>query len=233
MISKAKIKYIRGLYQRKYRDIDQVFIAEGPKIIEELKQTFTLVESYEGSDADSASMMNAPQGALAVFRMKEHKPSESVMRPDTLYLMLDDIQNPGNLGTIIRLADWFGIETIFCSNGCADIYNPKTVQATMGALARVNVIYGNLSQFIEQAPQGTEVYGTFLDGADIYTSNIQTSGIIIMGNEGHGISDTLRSKVTRKIKIPNYPEGRPSSESLNVAIATGIICSEFRRRALS
>lgn len=230
MISKAKIKYIHSLYQKKYRDKDGVFIAEGPKIIEELKTKFQLVEAYEGNDADIASMMDAPQHALAIFR-QETTCNDLTFVPSQLYLMLDDIQNPGNLGTIVRLADWFGIDEICCSHGCADIYNPKTVQATMGATARVRVRYLDLEQVLKSKPDEMQVYGTFLDGENIYNTELSPGGIIIMGNEGHGISAKLEQLVTKRVLIPNYPQGRPTSESLNVAIATSLVCGEFRRRA--
>lgn len=232
MISKAKIKYINSLAHKKYRDQDKVFIAEGPKLVEELEGSFELVEKFEGEDVDKISLLNTPQQVLAIFRQREEDSwSRSlVVSPSQLYLMLSDIQNPGNLGTIMRLADWFGIEHIFCSIGCADIYNPKTVQATMGALARVHVHYCDLKQVISSLPKDFPVYGTFLDGEDVYRSELTKGGIIVMGNEGHGIPDDLASAINRRLLIPNYPQGRETSESLNVAIATAIICSEFRRR---
>jgi TrmH family RNA methyltransferase len=134
----------------------------------------------------------------------------------------------GNMGTIIRLADWYGIENIFCSLGCADIYNPKTVQATMGALARVKVCYVDLRDLFETVK--IPVYGTFLNGEDIYKSELTSHGIIVMGNEGKGISENLERCISKRLFIPNYPQGRETTESLNVAIATAIVCAEFRRR---
>jgi len=231
MISKAKIKYIRSLYQKKYRDAEGVFIGEGSKIIGELEKGFELIEKHEGEDADTASMMDAPQGALAIFRKRRYDDEMPILEASKLYLMLDDVQNPGNLGTIVRLADWFGIEDIWCSKGCADIYNPKTVQATMGAMARVRVRYGDLSDIIRRKPEEMDVYGTFLDGENMYETEMKEGGIIVMGNEGHGIGEDVERLVTKKIKIPNYPEGRETSESLNVAIATGLVCGEIRRRS--
>lgn len=230
MISKAKIKYINSLAHKKYRDLEKVFIAEGPKLVEDLEGSFELVEKFEGEDVDKISLLNTPQQVLAIFRQREEEPGMP-LDPSSLYLMLSDIQNPGNLGTIMRLADWFGIEHIFCSTGCADIYNPKTVQATMGALARVHVHYCDLKQVISTLPKEFPVYGTFLDGGDVYHSELTQGGIIIMGNEGHGIPDDIASSINRRLLIPNYPQGRKTSESLNVAIATAIICSEFRRRS--
>ena len=134
------------------------------------------------------------------------------------------------MGTIIRLADWFGVEDIFCSEDCADCFNPKVVQATMGAILRVRVHYTNLAKWLSS--QGSsKVYGTFLEGENIYTAPLTTGGIIIMGNEGRGISRPIEQLVSHKLLIPAYPANRPTSESLNVAMATGIVCAEFRRRA--
>lgn len=149
---------------------------------------------------------------------------------ENLCLMLDDVQNPGNLGTIVRLADWFGIEHIFCSCGCADLYNPKTVQATMGAMARVKVHYVDLAEALASLDADTPVYGTFLDGENMYGKQLAKQGVIVMGNEGNGISSAVEAFVTERLYIPNYPAGRKTSESLNVAIATAIVCAEFRRR---
>ena len=150
-----------------------------------------------------------------------------------LTLVLDEIQDPGNLGTIVRLADWFGIRNIICSEGCADLYNPKVVQSTMGAFARVKVHYVSLTPFLEQAKQlNLPVYGAFLEGENLYKSDLTANGIIIMGNEGNGISDLVAKSVTRKINIPSFPPDEVTSESLNVAIATSVICAEFRRRVI-
>lgn len=145
-----------------------------------------------------------------------------------LCLALDGVQDPGNLGTIVRVADWFGIDTILCSHDTADIYNPKVVQATMGSIARVNVIYIDLPVLFDKLPSGFPVYGTLLDGSDIYSSSLTTHGIIVMGNEGNGISKSVRDRVTNRLLIPSFASG-DTAESLNVAIATAIVCSEFRR----
>jgi TrmH family RNA methyltransferase len=150
---------------------------------------------------------------------------------DGLILALDTIQDPGNLGTIVRVADWFGIEDIVCTNETADIFAPKAVQATMGAIARVRVHYTDLTHWLSQArSQGKPVYGTFLDGENIYGKALSDNGIIVMGNEGNGISASIAEEVTERLFIPPYPSDRETSESLNVAMATGIICAEFRRR---
>ena len=161
------------------------------------------------------------------------KPDRKVafeMNSDDLVLALDGVQDPGNVGTIIRLADWFGITNVVCSRETADAFSPKVVQATMGALARVNVFYVDLPQWLEENKGQMPVYGTFMDGDNLYESTLTSHGIIVMGNEGKGISQAVEQHVSRRITIPNFPEGRPTVESLNVAIATAVTCSEFRRR---
>ena len=145
-------------------------------------------------------------------------------------MALDDIQDPGNLGTIIRLADWFGIEHIICSPNTVDVYNPKTIQATMGGIARVKVYYTPLPDLIKSLGD-TPIYGTLLNGDNMYSQRLSRNGLIIMGNEGNGISKEVESLITRKLYIPNYPQSRETSESLNVAIATAVVCAEFRRQA--
>lgn len=247
MISKAKLKYIRSLELKKNRKSEGVFVAEGPKLFEELSGKFELVylcATQEWADMHPefnvdivtedelkrASSQEHPQQVLAIFRQPQYDvvPSEAVK--SNLCLALDDVQNPGNLGTIIRLSDWFGIEHIFCSQGCADLYNPKVVQSTMGGMARVKIHYCNLPQMIASLPENTPIYGTFLDGEDLYSKDLQQRGLIIMGNEGNGVSDEVAKLVTERLYIPNYPKGKETSESLNVAIATAVICAEFRRR---
>ena len=166
---------------------------------------------------------------LAVFRQPDEETDVSVIS-HSLCLALDDVQDPGNLGTIVRLADWFGIEHIFCSPNTVDIYNPKTVQATMGGIARVRLHYTPLPEFIRSL-KGIPVYGTFLDGENMYTQPLSAYGLIVMGNEGNGIEDEVERLINRKLYIPNYPAERETSESLNVAIATAVVCAEFRRQA--
>jgi len=233
MISKNQIKLFKSLEFKKFRDKYGMFVAEGPKLISELQPHFELVYLAEGDEADRLSFLDTPQHVFAVFkkRVEAFEPSTSLTPFNaSLQLALDDIQNPGNLGTIIRLADWFGIEQIYCSRGCADIYSPKVVQATMGALAHLHIHYVDLPSFLRQLDPTIPIYGTFLDGENIYTSGLSSSGLIVMGNEGHGVSPEVEQLVTHKLLIPNYPVGRPTTESLNVAIATAIVCAEFRRR---
>ena len=247
-ISKNKIKYIRSLEQKKTRREEGVFVAEGPKLTGDLLGHFhcrylaataewmnahPLVEADEKDmatpeDLQRASLLKTPQDVIAVFEQRNEVTDTCVIERE-LCLALDDVQDPGNLGTIIRIADWFGIEHIFCSLGTADVYNPKVVQATMGALARVHVHYLSLTELIEGLKE-VPVYGTFLDGTNIYKQSLSETGLIVMGNEGNGISSDVRKLINRKLYIPNFPAGRSTSESLNVAVATAITCAEFRRR---
>lgn len=252
MLSKAKIKLIQSLELKKKRREERLFVAEGPKVVGDLLPYFTCrlivasnswLEQHPHIKADEvieattdelrkASFLKAPQDVLALFELPDSPTPDNISYKE-LCLALDDIQDPGNLGTIIRVADWFGIRHIFCSIGTTDAYSPKTVQASMGAVARVQMHYVDLPQYLSAVrsnhPQ-TPIYGTFLEGSNIYNEPLSTSGIIVMGNEGNGISDPVKQTVSHKLFIPNYPEGCVTSESLNVAIATAITCSEFRRR---
>lgn len=250
MLSKNKIKYIRSLEQKKYRKEEKAFLAEGHKLVDDLSGHFecrlvaatsTWLESHPDIKADEivevseeelkkASLLKTPQDVLAVFRIPETDPGTRDI-DGSLCLALDDVQDPGNLGTILRTADWFGIRHVFCSIGTADAYNPKTVQATMGALARVRIHYCDLKDLIGTLPD-MPVYGTFLDGKNIYGQELTPHGLIVMGNEGKGISQEMEKLVNRRLLIPNYPQGEETSESLNVATATAIVCAEFRRRML-
>ena len=243
MISKNQIKYIRQLEQKKFRKRENCFVAEGPKVVGDLmkryqpKAIFATRAWIDGAGIGSQateitdeelrriSFLQNPQQVLALFLI----PSTIFYQPSTLSLALDSVQDPGNLGTIIRIADWFGIDTIYCSEDTADAYNPKVVQATMGSLAHVHIIYCDLLQLFDALPPSYPVYGTLLDGDDIYQQPLSQEGIIVMGNEGNGISEAVRQRVTRRLLIPNFHQGE-SAESLNVAIATAITCSEFRRR---
>lgn len=251
MLSKNKIKYIRSLELKKNRKQEQAFLAEGNKLVGDLLGIFPCrlvvatgqwLEEHTGIQADEVyevsreelskvSLLKTPQEVLAVFGQPEWKwtPEEVA---GSLCLALDDVQDPGNLGTIVRIADWFGIEHVFCSTGTVDIYNTKAIQATMGAVARVKLHYVDLEAFIRKVSErDVPVYGTFLDGENLYEHDLQNRGVIVMGNEGNGISREIAALVNRKVLIPNYPQGRETSESLNVAVATAVVCSEFRRRA--
>ena len=211
------------------------------------KHLAPLTEVIEVTEEElkKVSFLQHPQQVLAVFRQdtgcnkqdsnnsqeeaKENNFGFSKINTQELSLALDGVQDPGNLGTIIRIADWFGITHIYCSQDTADVYNPKVVQATMGSIARVKVEYGNLLALVESLPADVPVYGTLLDGDNIYQQQLENRGLIVMGNEGKGISPALAKKVNRRLLIPNFPEGRATADSLNVAIATAITCSEFRR----
>ncbi|MCQ2257319.1 MAG: RNA methyltransferase [Bacteroidaceae bacterium] len=252
MISKNKIKYIHSLEQKKYRKTEGVFVAEGHKLVGDILGHFdcvyiaatsewladnatridrnTEVDEVTDEELRRASFQETPQQVLAIFRQPKYDVNPALAAASNLVLALDDVQNPGNLGTIVRLADWFGIQHIFCSLGCADIYNPKTIQATMGGITRVQVHYVDLPDMLSSLPSSTPLYGTFLDGNNFYKEELTQNGVIIMGNEGKGVSPAVSKLVNRRLYIPNYPTGRETSESLNVAIATAIICSEFRRR---
>jgi TrmH family RNA methyltransferase len=249
MLSKSKIKLITSLVHKKYRDETGLFVAEGVKLISDLSTAFHCelllytpqreievrhLQAGEGIPVDEKelhkiSTQKSPQGMLAVFRKKTPVKITATALSCQLSLALDDIQDPGNLGTIIRIADWFGIKHIFCSTATADAFNPKTVQATMGALSRVELHYVNLPEFLSEM-KDIPVYGTFLDGTDLYTRDLTPNGIIVMGNEGNGISPEIAQLVTDRLLIPNYPKDTATSESLNVAVATAIVCGEFRRR---
>lgn len=250
MISRNKLKYIRSLDSRKQRNEHNVFLAEGNKLVADLLPAFScelllatpswmatqgdlpVPELWVADEGDirKASLLKNPQDVIAVFQ----QPGWTLDEADSsgnLVLALDGIQDPGNLGTIIRLADWYGIEDIVCSPDTADVFNPKVVQATMGALARVRVHYTALEPFLlRQKEQQIPLYGTFLDGENIYNKALTPNGIIVMGNEGNGIRPAVGSLIGQKLYITSFPPERKTSESLNVAIATGIICSEFRRR---
>ena len=255
-ISKSQVKLVKSLQLKKYRDELGLFVAEGEKCVSELIKAFELVHLYrEGENAtrteiEQMSGLKTPQGVIAVFKKGLYSVSETVSTLSGeagLILALDGIQDPGNLGTIIRTCDWFGVHDIVCSHDTADCYNPKVVQATMGALARVRVHYVDLPAWLESKIKNQKskiaIYGTLLDGKDMYdvVSSGRHNGIIVMGNEGNGISKEVRSLVTHPIRIPSYPKNGASEhpgkseeapeviESLNVSIATAIVLAEFRR----
>lgn len=248
MLSKAKIKYIRSLELKKNRKEERAFVAEGPKLVGDLEGHFPCrllvglpewlaahphfqaqeVVEATPDELSKASLLKTPQEVMAVFELPD---GEDGGAPDEeLCLALDDVQDPGNLGTIIRLADWFGIRHIYCSLHTVDAFGPKTVQATMGALARVRLHYVPLTDWLCRLDGSVPVYGTFLRGENIYGQELSASGVIVMGNEGNGISMEVERLVSRRLYIPSYPPGQETSESLNVAMATAVVCAEFRRR---
>ena len=245
MLSKNQLKLVRSLELKKNRKKEGLFVAEGPKVVGDLlragyrARTIFCTEQAELHKRDGSlcvlctddelrklSFLQHPQEVLAVFEIPQ--PSTISHQPSGLSLALDSVQDPGNLGTIIRIADWFGIDTIYCSEDTADVYNPKVVQATMGSLAHIHIVYCNLVELLQQ--YDGPIYGTLLDGNDIYQQELSQQGIIVMGNEGNGISQRVRPLITHKLLIPNFNKNSETAESLNVAIATAITCSEFRRR---
>ena len=240
MVSKNQIKLITSLQQKKYRNANKLFFAEGVKGIEELLESnFELEHLYttqnnfdtvskekktiiSENDLKKISALATPNSCLAIFKM----PEEKLIIENGLILALDSIRDPGNLGTILRLCDWFGIQQVLCSKETVDLFNPKVVQATMGSIARVNLNYVDLNKFLQQTK--LPIYGTFMDGENIYKSSLSQDGIIIMGNEANGISEELEKLVQNRITIPRFGEVQ-KTESLNVATATAIVLSEFRR----
>ena len=239
MLSKNQIKLITRLHSKKFRKSEKQFIAEGLKLIRELideglqlNQLYTVDETFGLPETDYTtitpkdlkriSALKNPSQALAVFTIPEHELNSNT----GLTVVLDNVQDPGNLGTIIRLCDWFGVSQLICSTDTVDCYNPKVVQATMGSLARVPVTYCNIKTFLEDNTQ--DCYGTFMDGDPIYDCELNPAGILILGNEGHGISDALLPFINQRISIPNFSRGG-KTESLNVASALAVCLSEFRR----
>lgn len=260
MTTNRQLKLIRQMDQARHRREAGLFLAEGPKVVGDLLRSGfspTLIlatdewefikdnKDYKGKlyyhfddvvqrvtpdELRRASLLKTPQQVLALFEIPSF-PSAPIAIGE-LALALDGVQDPGNLGTIIRLADWFGISRIFCSRTTADCWAPKVVQATMGSIARVRVEYCDLLPLLKESP--VPVFGTLLDGDDIYAATLPTQkgGIVVMGNEGNGISQEIRQLVTHRLLIPSYHTGPDAPESLNVAIATAIVCAELRRRGI-
>lgn len=258
-VTKQSIKDVHALSLKKHRDTAQAFVAEGPKVVadllplmhckvlygtqaflnglsSELTRNVDLIEVVDKKMLERLSLLCAPRDVVAVFEKPRVRVLDEVgadvellaLPRHSLCLALDAVQDPGNLGTIVRLADWFGIEHIFASTDTADVFAPKVVQATMGAIGRIKVHYCHLPQLLQRM-EGVSIYGTFLDGTDIYGETLTQNGLIVMGNEGKGISAEVERCVNKRLYIPPYPAGRATSESLNVAIATAIVCAEFRR----
>ncbi len=239
MVVKSQIKFIKSLQQKKYRNQNGLFIAEGVKTVQELLNSHIrahkiystgpgflsvdgdLVETVPESDLRKISSLKNPNNVLGIFKI----PKPLKVDLDDWILALDDVRDPGNLGTIIRLCDWFGIQHLVCSRNTVDCYNPKVLQATMGSIARVNIVYTDLNVFL--AKSGLPVYGTFMDGDGIYSSLLPKKGILVMGNEANGISNEIENLVDSKVGIPRY--GSKATESLNVATATAIFLNEIRR----
>jgi len=250
-ISKAKVKLISSLQDKKQRREYRLFTVEGTKSVMETLEHFKLhmlaasTEWYDNHEdlhiseelkysathlqLKQMSTLSTAPDVIAVYTIPDEALPDADSLKGKLTLLLDDIQDPGNLGTIVRCADWFGIKHIIASPHTVDIFNPKTVQATMGALGRVNVSYTELDKFIRTFP-AIPVVGMLLDGDNIYNAPLPNEAFIVMGNEGNGITESVRNLISHGLLIPSYPPGDPTVESLNVAMATAITLSEFRRR---
>ena len=251
MLSKNQIKYIQSLHQKKYRQQHGAFLVEGAKSVQEVlqsdfqtelvvatgafhKENSRLtdpqripVEIASVTDLERIGTLDSNNAALAVVRTKENRPL--VAEPGEIVLVLDDIRDPGNLGTILRIADWYGVRTILCSESTADIYNPKVISASKGSFTRVNWWYGDVAQFLSQNNElianKLTVYGAFLDGADVHTLPFKPGGYLVMGNESNGISPAVELCVNQRVTIPRYGD----AESLNVGIATAVLLDNWRR----
>lgn len=242
MVSKNQIKLITSLQQKKFRQIHQLFIAEGVKVIQELLQSnFVLEHLYvtqnifetissdkktqiSEQDLKRISCLSTPNNCLALFQIPEQKPRND----KGLIVALDDIRDPGNLGTIVRLCDWYGIDQMVCSEQTVDVYNPKVVQATMGSISRVSVAYLDLEKYLKRA--SAPIFGTFMDGKNVYKENLPQEGILVLGNEANGISEKIEKLVSDRLAIPRFGDLQ-QTESLNVATATAIFLSEFKRNS--
>ena len=244
MLSKSQIKLITSLAKKKYRRQHQLFVVEGVKSIREflksefyLEQLFSVKEGVFNIDESKyfsiteielkkISFLSNPNTAIAIFKM----PKPEAIDLDQLIVALDNVNDPGNLGTIIRLCDWFGVKDLVCNLETVDCYNPKVVQASMGSLTRVNISYLDLESFLQEQ-KSVSVYGTFMDGENIYSTKVNDKGILLLGNEANGISNNIESLVTKKLSIPQFGNTQ-ETESLNVASATSILLSEFKRRTI-
>ena len=240
MVSKSQIKLITSLGQKKYRQRNGLFVAEGIKVIRELLNSDFQLEILFASemifdvsedqfvladerDLKKISFLKTPQTALALFKI----PKQNLGILDDLTIALDGVRDPGNLGTIIRLCDWFGVKNLVCSNDTVDCFNPKVIQSTMGSITRVNVVYKNLGEFLKS--QNLVSYGTFMAGTNVYQKKLQEKAVLVMGNEANGITPEIEQLISEKISIPQFGQSQ-ETESLNVATATAIFLSEFRRK---
>jgi len=237
MLSKADIKFIHSLSQKKFRDEEGLFIVEGEKLVSEaLKSEFEVervlyIDDIGEEVMSKITLLSSPSPAFAILKKKEA--AALAINDDKLYIALDSIRDPGNLGTILRIADWFSIDGVIASNDTVEVYNPKVIQASMGAIFRVNVQYGDLYSILSGLTGSIPIYGTFLQAPDIYKETLTNNGLIVMGSESNGISEKISSLIKRRLFIPSFPkQGSNGSESLNVAIAAAIVCSEFRRSSV-
>jgi TrmH family RNA methyltransferase len=252
MISTSEIKFIKSLEVKKYRHNNRLFVVEGEKLINELIDSeytihnFFCTDDYTNNlnysnfrvvsqkELERISFLKTPNKVLAVVEMPQNDFSldKISIGKNSLLLGLDGISDPGNMGTILRIANWYGIETIVCSDDCVDCYSPKVVQASMGALFRTQIYIGDLAQYIMQLKQekNVPVYSSELGGKSVYDSTISTNALLLLGSESHGIRPEISDLADHKVLIPSFPEGNQAMESLNVGVAAGILCAEFRRR---
>ncbi|HCE56462.1 MAG TPA: RNA methyltransferase [Prolixibacteraceae bacterium] len=253
MIGKNTIKLIKSLLDKKNRIEENLFVVEGDKIVSEVlssgfkierlfvTNTFLEKHSFNLSKASAvievlqdeikkASLLKTPQNCIAICQLPAPIKFPSEMT-EPLTLFLDDVQDPGNMGTIIRICDWFGIKQVYCSPGCADLFNPKVIQASMGSFCRVDVITSTFDKVETIAhASGVKICGAFLDGENIYTSDLNKKTLLIMGNEGNGINGQIAGRIDRRVSIPQFAVNNKGAESLNVAVATAVICAEFKRQ---
>ncbi len=249
MISKAKIKLIQSLKNKKYRIKNGLFVVEGKKsildllyagmkavhifslnnLIDDFSEADCFVDEVSYTDIKKISLLSTPSNSLAIFKIPEYDLDATYK--DNFLLALDNVQDPGNFGTIIRTADWFGIKHIVCSLNTVDVFNPKVVQASMGSIARVRVYYLDLFDYLKSAQDKFTLYGSFMEGKSIYKTSFQEKKILIMGNEGNGISPEIKNLINEKVSIPIFTTGNSAPESLNVAMASGIIISEIKRKS--
>jgi TrmH family RNA methyltransferase len=252
MISIQTIKRVKSLQQKKFREEEHCFVAETPKIVEELLSSnaysvevvYALkpwidanwkrfarhtLEDVSQKELERISGLQTPNQVLAVVKKPDISVNFEMIFSDTC-LMLDDIRDPGNLGTILRIADWFGIKNVICSNESVEYTNPKCVQASMGSFLRVSIHYGDLPRILSQKPENMPIYGTFMEGENIYQTELEQKSCIVIGSEAHGISKSVESLMTKKIHIPSFSVEKNHAESLNASIATAIFCSELKRR---
>lgn len=246
MLSKKEIQVVESLKTKKFRQSQALFIAEGPKVVEELLKKPSLVShiyhiaeykpfthhnfytEITEKELHKLSALSTPNQVIAIAHVKTPTLGLETMKSE-LVLALESVRDPGNLGTIIRIADWFGIKNILCSEDCVDLYNPKTVQATMGSIFRVNVHYVNLNESLGELKKTLPIYATSLDGENIYSSQLNKNGVLLVGNEANGLSREILGLASHRLHIPSFNEG-DKAESLNAAFACAIACSEFRRR---
>ncbi len=240
MITSAEIKLVKSLSQKKFRDLHGLFVAEGEKLVAEaLHSRFKVRDVYRMQEIGEAAMaritgLSSPSPVLCTVERPQDLQSGE-MPANGLFLALDGIRDPGNLGTILRIADWFGIDAVYASPDTVDVFNPKVVQATMGAIFRVQFHYTDIPALCRKAREaGGAVYGTFLDGENLYkkslSNGVERPSVIVIGNEANGISAATAACVTERLFIPPFPPGIPGSESLNAAVATAVTVAEFRRR---